>query len=463
MKPKVGLLTFAEQREEFYVKRKHIVEEESRNVIDALRGRFECVSPNLIRSKNELVSAIEKVREESIDCLVVSLPVWSAPNLPVMGVRLLELPTILYSNNRLDSSSQVAILATGGALDQIGFPHQRVVGSIDDAQTLGAIDAFCTAASAMNRLKGTTYGCFGGRSLGICTATADLAQWQSLFGIDIEHIDQMEIVRRAGSVQEKEIQQHMEWIEKNFGAIEYDGTFLTPEKLRSQIRDYLATKRIAEEMGLDFIGIKCQTEMSDHHVLQCLNQMLLNDPYDAEGPKEPVVSSCEADHDAALSMQILKFMSGGSPTLFLDIRHVAESQIIGANCGSMPSWFANYSKNPSHNTKEVHLIPPAFGKAGGCAVQFVAGSGPVTLARLCRRKGNYWMAILKGSINRKRREELKKTTWAFPHAFIQADFDHKEFLGTYGSNHIHGARGDCVNELVQFCKLLSLDYIVYSR
>jgi len=463
MKPRVGLLVFAEQREEFYVKRKSIVKEELEKIKSILDEKYNCTIPPLIRSKQDMLNGFEQLRIANISSLIICLPIWSAPNFPLMAARMLDVPTILLSNNRLDSSSQVALLAVGGALDQIGLVHKRVVGEIGDSSIVDSIDSFCKAAHTRAMLKGTTYGSIGGRSLGICTATADLAQWQNLFGIDIEHIDQFEIVRIAKKVDAKQVQRYKEWIEKNFGKIEFNGDSFTTEKLDLQIRSYLATKKIIQNKELDFIGIKCQTEMSDHFVLQCLNQSMLNDPYDADGEKEPIVSSCECDHDGALSMQILKILSGGKPTLFLDIRNVSNLEIIGANCGSMPTWFTNYSFTASDNLSDVHLIPHAFGKAGGGAVQLVAGPAQVTLARLCRKKGNYWMAIMKGSIVKKPREELKKTTWSFPHAFIQAEFDKNEFLSTYGSNHIHGAVGDYVNDLVEFCKLLSLDYKVFSR
>lgn len=195
--------------------------------------------------------------------------------------------------------------------------------------------------------------------------------------------------------------------------MEFNGDSFTAEKLDLQIRSYLATKNIIQNRGLDFIGIKCQTEMSDYFVLQCLNQSMLNDPYDADGEKKPIVSSCECDHDGALSMQILKILSGGKPTIFLDIRHVSESKIIGANCGSIPTWLTHYSFTASDNLKDVHLIPHTFGKAGGGAVQLVAGPSKVTHARLCRNKGNYWMAIMKGSFIKKPREELKKNHLVF--------------------------------------------------
>jgi len=229
MKPKVGLLTFGEQREEFYIKRKKIVEEESRKIISALKGKFKCVSPSLIRSKSDMVSAVEILREQNVSCVIISLPIWSAPNLPAMAVRLLQIPVVLYGNNRLDSSSQVAMLATGGALDQMGFPHKRLIGDIDGPSILENIDVFCTAAQTAVQLRGATYGCFGGRSLGICTTTADLAQWQTLFGIDIEHIDQMEIVRIAKGLEKEEVQRHIEWVKANFGKIKYNGASFTPE------------------------------------------------------------------------------------------------------------------------------------------------------------------------------------------------------------------------------------------
>lgn len=462
MIPKIGILTFAEQREEFYVKRKPIVEEELEKIKLIFNKKYHCTIPKIIRSKQEMLDGIDQIQKAGVSTLIICLPIWSAPNFPVIAAKILNIPTILLSNNRLDSSSQVALMAVGGALDQIGFNHKRVVGEIEDSQILNDIDNFCQAANAKETLKGVTYGSIGGRSLGICTATADLAQWQSLFGIDIEHLDQYEIVRISKSIDTKQVKKYKEWITTNFGKVEFNEDSFTPEKLDLQIRSYLATKKIIQNIGLDFIGIKCQTELSDHFVLQCLNQSMLNDPYDADGEKEPIVSSCECDHDGALTMQILKILSGGKPTIFLDIRHVSESKIIGANCGSIPTWFSNYSFTASDNLKNVHLIPHTIGKAGGGAVQLVAGPSEVTLARLCRNKGNYWMAIMKGSFIKKSREELKKTTWSFPHAFIQAEFNKDLFLSTYGSNHIHGTVGDYVKTLVDFCKLSSIDFKVYS-
>ena len=462
MKPKVGLLTFAEQREEFYLKRKSILEEETKKILSVINNIFDCVQSDPIRTKSDLVKSVEKMRKENITSGIISLPIWSSPNLPALAVKMLDIPVVLYGNARSDSSSTVALLATGGALDQMSYPHKRIIGDISDKSIIKKIEDFCTAAHTKEKIKGMTFGCFGGRGLGICTTTADPAQWQSEFGVDIEHIDQMEIVRVAESSDKDLVRTYVKWLKDNIGKIEFDNNFFTPEKLQIQIKSYLAIKKIISNMKIDFIGVKCQPEMSDHYVLQCLSQMMLNDPYDAEGAKEPVVSSCEADNDGALTMQILKLLSGLKPTILLDVRNIREGEFVGANCGSMSSWYTNYASEASTNLKDVHIIPNAFGKAGGGATQFVAGDRDiVTLARLCRKNGKYWMAILKGSIINKPREELKKTTWSFPHAFIKTNFDREKFLETYGSNHIHLGVGDLAGKLAEFCKMQSLDYLIY--
>ena len=61
----------------------------------------------------------------------------------------------------------------------------------------GACDLQIVAVAAAHRLRGLTYCLIGGRSLGIDTTVIDPAQWLKQFGIDVDHVDQLELVRRA--------------------------------------------------------------------------------------------------------------------------------------------------------------------------------------------------------------------------------------------------------------------------
>ncbi|MEM3922508.1 MAG: hypothetical protein QXG25_06500 [Nitrososphaerota archaeon] len=67
--------------------------------------------------------------------------------------------------------------------------------------------------------------------------------------------------------------------------IKYNGRMLTPETLKKQIRLYLAMRKVNEEYGFDFCGIKGQREMSEYVCITDVAEMLMNDPYDWNGLK----------------------------------------------------------------------------------------------------------------------------------------------------------------------------------
>ena len=89
------------------------------------------------------------------------------------------------------------MLANAGSLDQIGIPFFKVYGDIDKPELMKQLKSYIMGVSAFNRLKGLTYIQVGGRSLSIDTAVADPALWMKKIGIDVDHVDQMELVRRA--------------------------------------------------------------------------------------------------------------------------------------------------------------------------------------------------------------------------------------------------------------------------
>jgi L-fucose isomerase len=118
--------------------------------------------------------------------------------------------------------------------------------------------------------------------------------------VDIEHVDQSEIVRLAAEVPEEHVEKAFKWLTDNIGEIKCDNVRLTEGKLKTHISHYEATKQLIARNNFDFIGVKCHYEMSRHYCTQYLGQEFINDPYDWDGPKEPVVFACEADSDGCL-------------------------------------------------------------------------------------------------------------------------------------------------------------------
>jgi len=70
-----------------------------------------------------------------------------------------------------------------------------------------------------------------------------------------------------------------------------------------------------KKKGFDLCGIKGQRELTEYVCTADVVKMPLNDPCDWNGTKEPTVCATEAD--AVLTMELLKYLSGGLPVPFM--------------------------------------------------------------------------------------------------------------------------------------------------
>ena len=259
----------------------------------------------------------------------------------------------------------------------------------------------------------------------------------------------------------------MEWLERHVGAIRYNGKALTPEKLKLQIRSYYAYRQIIDERHLDFIGTKAHGDLTDNFVTVDVAEAFLNDPYDWDGPHEPIVAATEADMDGALTMQLFKLIAH-APVLFADVRHYdAEDRVwYLSNSGTHATYFAGRSNDPLVNLKNVTFYPEvSYYPAGGASVHHFAAAGRVTLARLARKDGRYWMAIVPAEfVEFPRDVALAKgatCTPEWPIAFARLECSAEDFLATYPCNHIHGCYGDWERELLHVASLLGIETKVF--
>jgi L-fucose isomerase len=471
VKRRVGLLTFSDGRD--YVS-KELVEINARferAVVDALNstGEVEVIKAERIVDRASVAKEEAlKLRDKGAQMTIFHYAVWAFPHFSVIASKFAPGPFLLFGNVNPKYPGMVGMLAAAGALEQDGTQTYRVWGDPKDPKVLKRLMSFIRAATAKNMLRGQRYGLFGGRSMGMYTAVPNVDLWNKLFGIDIEHIDQLEIIEKSKKVPDSVAERARKWLEKHAKKIHYDGKQLTPEKLQLQIKSYYALRKMAEDLELDFIGVKAQPELTEHFVTMDVAEAFLNDPYDWDGPKEPLVCATEADSDGALTMQIFKLISN-QPVLFADVRHYdSEDNFFDlCNSGQHATFFAARSYDPAVNLAKVEFYPESFYfPAGGASVRHIAAPGEVTLARLTRKDGRYVMRIIKGEFldfgEEKNEEKARATQIEWPHAFARLKVPVEEFLSSYSSNHIHGVYGDYVEELVHFCKLSGIDFVVHA-
>ena len=463
---RVGLMTVSDGRPSVHRGIVDFATGVETKIADTLTGAGHTVirADRVVCSNELAVSVGRRLADSRPDLTVVSIPVWAFPHFVMLAASQIPGPLLLFSNVDGQYPGMVGMLAAAGALDQIGRPHGRAWGDVRDPVVLERIEGYARAGAAVTRLRGSTFGRIGGRPMGMFTAVSDPAQWMSKFGVDVEEIDQWELVRRADTVSDDRVRKGREWLEHNTAGVHYDGGLLTPDLLERQLRAYLVMRELIDEWNLDFCGIKGQPELTNHFCTMDVTEALLNDPYDWEGPKESIVCATEADMDAALTMQIMKRLSG-TPVLFADVRHHHADLDIWdlCNSGQHATWFAARSDNPEENLAPVHLYPAEFYfPAGGASVHHLAAPGRFTFARMTRLNHRYRMHVFTGSLEQfdtaTNERLMRATTYVWPHAFARFDADANEILGRYGSNHVHAIPGDHVESLRFVCRLLDVDF-----
>lgn len=470
-KIKVGLLTMSDGRIYLHKEYEQLNFEKQHAIAAALTatGLFEVVEGTRIINANTVAREEGiRLRESGVEVTIFNYTIWCYPQYTMVAQNFAPGPYLLFSNLHPSQCGMVGMLAAAGSLDQIGVKYARLWGDVADPEVFGKMVSFLKAAAAVSRLKGLTFGNFGGRPLGMYTAVANLEQWQKLFGIDVENIEQDDIIRAGDTASAEEVERGFAWLTKYVGNIAYDGKGLTPEKLKTQIRSYLGLRKIIAERKLDFIGIKAHGDLTDRYCTMDVAEALLNDPYDWDGPKEPVVAATESDMDGALTMQIFKHLAG-TPVLFADVRHYDKTRDVWffSNSGTHATYFAGGSMDPAENLKKVSFLPETNDyPAGGASVHHFAKAGQVTLARLARKNGGYYLTIVPGEFVNFPEEEMRAmgatTTPSWPCAFTRIRVPADEFISRFPCNHIHGVYGDYVDDLVRVAKLLDIPYQIFA-
>lgn len=406
--------------------------------------------------------------------VIMCYNVWNFPFLAWPFVNSLDsnVPILSLSNNNGAFPGNVGLLATDGALRQAGRRTHRIVGDIDDKATQQKVIDWIRAAQAVTTVRNEVYGLYGGHSMGMETGYWHLTPTLKSLGTTCRQVDQLWLMQAMNDVPDAEVDKGLKWFEKMLGdRLKYDNKMLTPDTLKTQIRLYWAMKMVNEDKGFDFCGLKGQRELTEYVCLGDVPEMIMNDPYDWNGPKEPTVCATEADSNAAVTMQLMKYITGGLPVLFMDVRlYLPELDAWDwCNSGNHASWYAAQSDDPAANYKKVTFHPALeyYFKAGGASVEFDAAPGPMTFARLGLWDEKPYMVIVSGKnmdlpeAKRKEINDSTNPTWPHVHAKLDCTFD--EFVNVFPCNHVQGIPGDKVAALVYCCEIAGIKPIVLGE
>ncbi|NLF40992.1 L-fucose isomerase [bacterium] len=456
---RIGLLSFSDGRTRVHETLRPGIQRHERRIAAALEqcGAEPVRGESVIHQPRMAVREAKRLLAHDVAAVAFNIPVFAFPNLAVIAADVLRKPVVILSPGEAGLPGMGGMLAAGGALEQTGHFQTRIWGPLSARGVKRALAVFVKACGARHALRGQVYGQIGGRSIGMLTGVASSGiEWHRVFGVDADHVDQSEILRRAALVPEKERARIARWLEQHCGAVCYAaGSKLTRETLKEQAACAQAVKQIIDDRQLDFVGIKCHYDLSEYYWTQCLSAAFLPATIDWDGPRAPVACACEADGDGALTMQILQLISG-IPALFMDVRHYDARRRLWTlcNCGAASVHYAARGRKGAKPLDAVELVPVIPKYAGaGCHVKYIGGPGPLTCARLMHDRDGMVLLAYRAEAVAARESWLAESCPSWPHLFVRSAVDPRTLLNELHANHIHAVAGDVIDELALFARV----------
>jgi len=432
--------------------------------------------------------------------LIVNQGSWTFPYDSIDAVKLFgeltgDAPRVViwsYKDTRVPGL--VAGMAAGGGLKRLGIPYATCYGRIDEdpaaADRLMEVLEFYrgrwesgeAVSRALELLPFQKYLALGGMSLKMATTTADVDQWQKLFKVSYEALDQSILPDRAAAmvdwtsqpgasdyeILDDRVAEAVTFlVDGGNGAFDFAGERTTSlEKFVLQIAFYYAAIDIAREYDVTFMGIKCQDELSARFCTVCPAAAFLNNDVGPDGRVKQIVPvACENDMDSALTQLLLHLLTK-KPSGFGDFRDVEDGVLAIVNCGQHPHYFYGTADEPGMLKlgRAEYLGQESFYAAGGCSVRGrTPGGQTVTIARLGRQNLRYQLvATVMETVDVDVAEhDLYSRSWPIMKGRVPVTDD--VLIDAWPCNHLAFAFGDWTAALAELAHRLDIGFRIFDK
>lgn len=306
------------------------------------------ISDTTIARVPEAAASEEKFRQENVAITLTVTPCWcygsetmDMDNDTIKGV---------WGFNGTERPGAVYLAAVLAAHAQKGLPAFGIYGhEVQDADdTIIPEDVkekilrFGRAAIAAKSLKGKSYLQIGAMSMGIVGSAMDYALLEDYFGMRVESVDEVEILRRIEEeiYNKDEYDRALNWVKKNCKeGIDPNPDFVKRDKKQKEKdweftvktavivkdlmrgNDHFASEFSEEALGFNAIaaGFQGQRQWTDHWPNADFTEAVLNSSFDWDGAGEPLVVATENDILNGIGMLFNKLLTNKSQ-LFADVR-----------------------------------------------------------------------------------------------------------------------------------------------
>jgi hypothetical protein len=331
--------------------------------------------------------------------------------------------------------------------------HVRELGDAGSSPEAGLGQAL---ADQLRREK-AIIGVFDEGCMGMYNAIIDDELLNPL-GIYKERLSQSALVAEMARVPDGEAQAVRSWLDDagmTFHTGSDEATELTDAQLLSQCRMYIAALRMADDFGLDAIGIQYQQGLKDLVPASDLVEGLLNNAErppvrSRDGSRElypgvPLPHFNEVDEgaavDALVTNRVWTAMGLDAATTLHDVRWGAEYDgrfvWVFEISGSVPA-----SHNGGYDKSWSMRQPPMYFPLGGGTLSGVSKPGAVVWSRVFIMDGALHVDIGRATAlalperETRRRLEATTTQWPIMHAVVHG-VTRDQFMARHRANHLN--------------------------
>lgn len=455
---------------------------------------WQAVVLNADKPISSVAEGISVIRKAKGSRFINFMAGWAYPDFSVTPMWQLprETPKLMLGSSIPDFPGAVGLFAAASGTAHVGIETSRLfVENFDNREEYAdAVSQFlhvgkyepaypatvsipisrqarAAAKAVREQLKGQVYGAIGPRSMQMWNKISE-ADFLRVFGIAREGFDGLRLAKMAEKIDDARAERALNFlIEKGMdlrlGA--NPETHLTREMVLFQMKCYFAILELKKQYGLSFMGVQDQLDWIEHYPATDLTLGLLNNRLRPEGDGETVVASTEADDGAAVTMQVLKLLSGGEPTGFNDLRYWDPKQGLYwfVNSGALAPYFANGSHDSLKGSWSERQTPMYFRQGGGTSSVVVRRPGVVTWARFGYRNNRMYLCAGRGVTDVPTEQQ-----WQARSARCSPDWPHW-YLKLCGrieqkinSNHPMTVFGDYLSELKALAEELDMPFECYD-
>ncbi len=401
-----------------------------------------------LSNSNISKKACKYFSENNVDVLLVVAGTWTQDNFLIDVTKFLNCPIIFWSPpdplgvKYPSTGALVGAIQNGGVLSKMGKKVKIILDDIEGKEGFNKLKKFIKILTVIKKLKFLKVGIIGSRCPGMLDSSFHELELMNQIGLEVVHIGTSDLAKEVNSVEKKEAEKALKDL-ININQVKNVKNSILIES----INNYIAIKKMVKDYDLGALAIRCWPDFKNSNICApCFTLSRLSD--------EGIMSACEADVTAAVSMYILNQLTDNNVYLgdMLKINNeTSEAQYY--HCGAAATGLAQDKKEIKYKTHGD--AGPERAWKPGLTVEFPLKPGRITFARIGEIKGKYKMVVYSGNaiksnmftIGNPARVILDKNPENIVNNLIEHGLAHHQI----------GVHGDIVEELKIFCDFLNID------